>query len=154
MSGTQLELWEVNHVLNVSPRIRPWPECWDTSGPDPSLALAKWGWGEMGWASVIPHGPDELQQVMRSSHCDLKISCTIKFYAPMNNRSVFHFKWSIKGAAGLSLLCALFVHISKWFKQLSRSMVDTWTHHDGPPMAMASHLFHYHYHYHFHNLFR
>lgn len=112
MSGTQLELWEVNHVLNVSPRIRPWLGCWDTSGPDPSLALAKWGWGEMGWASVIPHGSNELQQVMRSSHCDLKISCTIKFYAPMNNRSVFHFKWSIKGAAGLSLLCALFVHIS------------------------------------------
>ncbi|CAF94362.1 unnamed protein product, partial [Tetraodon nigroviridis] len=38
---TQLELWEVNHVLNVSPRIRPWPGCWDTGSPDLSLALAR-----------------------------------------------------------------------------------------------------------------
>lgn len=54
-----------------------------------------WLWG---WLS-LPTGPDKMQQVKQSSHCVLKISWTIKVYAPMNNGSVFHFKYSIRGAS-------------------------------------------------------
>lgn len=62
----------------------------------------------LGGYQSLPIGPDKMQQVKQSSHCVLKISWTIKFYAPMNNTSIFHFKCSIRGISCSEFFVCLF----------------------------------------------
>lgn len=78
----------------------------------------------MGGYQSLPTGPGKMQPVKQCSHCVLKISWTIKFYAPMNNGRVFHFKYSIRGVSfGFS-----FFFLQGVFVFVSSTQSITWTH--------------------------
>ena len=68
-------------------------------GQGGSVGCGQVGQEEVGGYQSLPTGLDKMQQVKQSSHCVSKISWTIKFDAPMNKGSVFHFKCSIGGVS-------------------------------------------------------